>query len=91
MKLLSGARGAYRATSALVGATLALWLALCGAVFAAEPALELHTGSVERAQVGRAAELLDAAVAYLKHNGPEQAFAAFDSQTPTFHYGAYYV
>ena len=50
-----------------------------------------HLGSIERAKAGQASELLDAAVAYLKRNGPEKAFEAFNVQQGTFVYGPYYV
>jgi cytochrome c len=46
---------------------------------------------VERSKAGRATELLDAAVAYLRHNGPEAAFQAFSDPKGSFVYGPYYV
>ena len=85
MKLIFGRSGG------LIALILALWLGMSGAVFAVDPPLERHPGSVERAKSGRAAELLDAAVAYLRHNGPKAAFAAFNDPNSTLHYGAYYV
>ncbi len=58
---------------------------------AAEVAVAAHPGSVERAKAGRATELLDAAVAYLKRNGTAQAFAAFNDPKGSFVYGPYFV
>ncbi len=83
-----------RARSALVsGLVLGFGLAAMVPVLAGEPApaTQRHLGSIEREKAGRATELLNAAVAYLKHNGAKQAFAAFDDPGSSFHYGAYYV
>jgi cytochrome c len=68
----------------------------CGLLFAtvghaADAPLPAKLGSVERAKAGRASELLDAAVAYLRHNGPEAAFQAFNDPKGSFVYGPYYV
>lgn len=66
----------------------------CGATLpslAADAPLGPKPGSVERSKVSRASELLDAAVAYLKRNGPEKAFASFNDPKGSFVYGPYYV
>jgi cytochrome c len=71
---------------------LGLGLALPGhAATAADATGPAHMGSIERAKAGRATELLDAAVAYLKRNGAKQAFEAFSNPKGTFVYGPYYV
>lgn len=73
---------------------VAMFAASVGATLpaqATEAPLPAHPGSVERAKSGRAAELLDAAVAFLKRNGAEQAFAAFNDPKGSFVYGPYYV
>jgi cytochrome c len=67
------------------GVTLPLQAAEAPMVALAKP------GSVERAKAGRAAELLTAAVAYLQHNGPKEAFAAFNDRSGSFVYGPYFV
>jgi cytochrome c len=59
--------------------------------YAVDAPLPPHPGSVERAKVGRAVELLDAATAYLKHNGASEAFTAFNDPKGSFVYGPYYV
>ena len=76
---------------AIAGAVLGYGLAFMPLANAADPAPTPHLGSIERSKAGRATELLDAAVAYLKHNGPQSAFDAFNDPKGTFHYGAYYV
>lgn len=76
---------------ALAGLIAAFGAAPLSGAFAAEPAPVPHLGSIERSKAGRATELLDAAVAYLKHNGAQAAFDAFNGPMGTFHYGAYYV
>lgn len=59
--------------------------------FALDAANPQHTGSIERARASRAVELLDAAVAFLKHNGPQKAFEAFSDAKGSFIYAPYYV
>jgi cytochrome c len=68
----------------------------CGAVLPAAAADAPVTalsrpGSVERAKNSRANELLTAAVAYLKRNGPKQAFEIFSDPKGSFVYGPYFV
>jgi len=58
---------------------------------AVDAPLPPRPGSIERAKAGRANELLQAAVAYLRHNGPAQAFALFNDPKGSFVYGPYYV
>ncbi|NVO05992.1 MAG: cache domain-containing protein [Rhodoferax sp.] len=60
-------------------------------VFALDATNPQHIGSIERARASRAVELRDAAVAYLKHNGPQKAFAAFNDPKGSFIYAPYYV
>ena len=48
-------------------------------------------GSIERAKAGRAVELLNAAVNFLKRNGPATAFEAFNDPKGSFVDGPYYV
>jgi cytochrome c len=74
------------------------FLGLCVAAgLVAQPALALdptnpqHIGSIERARTSRAVELRDAAVAFLKHNGSQKAFAAFNDPKGSFIYAPYYV
>jgi cytochrome c len=77
--------------SGLLGLAIAIG---CGAtlpVFAADAPLGPKPGSVERAKASRASELLNASVAYLKRNGAEKAFAAFNDPKGSFVYGPYYV
>jgi cytochrome c len=77
--------------STLFSLILATGFLLLPQVHALDAANPQHLGSIERAKAGRATELLDAAVAYLKRNGPEKAFEAFNVQQGTFVYGPYYV
>ncbi len=77
--------------SALFSLILAAGFAFLPQVHALDATNPQHLGSIERAKAGRATELLDAAVAYLKRNGPEKAFEAFNVQQGTFVYGPYYV
>jgi cytochrome c len=77
--------------SALSSLILAIGLGLAPQVHALDATNPQHLGSIERAKAGRATELLDAAVAFLKRNGPGQAFEAFNVQQGTFVYGPYYV
>ena len=77
--------------SGLFSLILAAGFVLLPQVHALDAANPQHLGSIERAKAGRATELLDAAVAYLKRNGPEKAFEAFNVQEGTFVYGPYYV
>ena len=77
--------------SGLLGLALAIG---CGAslpAFAVDAPLGPKPGSVERAKASRASELLTAAVAYLKRNGAEKAFAAFSDPKGSFVYGPYFV
>lgn len=76
---------------ALAGLMVGVGLACVPRAFAAEPAPVPHLGSIERSKAGRANELLNASVNYLKHNGPKAAFDAFNDPSGSFHYGAYYV
>ena len=48
-------------------------------------------GSIERAKAKRAVELLSGVVDYLKKNGPEKSFAAFNDAKGQFVNGPYYV
>lgn len=75
----------------LAGVMLAASLVWTSAASATQPDPAQQLGSIERSKASRAAELLDAAVHYLRHNGPRQAFDAFNDSSSTFHYGAYYV
>lgn len=50
-----------------------------------------RAGSVERTEAKAAAALLESAVGYLKKNGPERAFAAFNDRKGAFVKGPYYV
>lgn len=59
--------------------------------FAADAVTPPPLGSIERAKAGRAVELLDAAVAFLKRNGPAVAFEAFNDAKGSFVDGPYYV
>lgn len=77
--------------SGLLGLFFALGCVLQLPALAMDASNPQHLGSIERAKAGRATELLDAALAYLKHNGPEKAFAAFNQPQGTFVYGPYYV
>jgi cytochrome c len=78
-------------SSRLFGLILAMGFVLLPQAQALDATNPQHLGSVDRAKAGRASELLDAAVAYLKRNGPEKAFEAFNVQQGTFVYGPYYV
>jgi cytochrome c len=75
----------------LFGLLLAMGFVLLPQAQALDATNPQHLGSIERAKAGRATELLDAAVAYMKRNGPEKAFEAFNVQQGTFVYGPYYV
>ena len=78
----------------LAGLAIAMAAAGMGSALpalAVEAPLPAHPGSVERAKAGRAMELLDAAVAFLKHNGASEAFAAFNDPKGSFVNGPYYV
>ena len=77
--------------AALAFAFFAAGLGTALPAHAVDAPLPPHPGSVERAKVGRAVELLDAAVAYLKHNGASAAFAAFNDPKGSFVNGPYYV
>jgi cytochrome c len=79
--------------SGLLGLVIAMG---CGttlpAAAADAPAVAMtKPGSVERAKASRANELLTAAVAYLKHNGPKEAFEVFSDPKGSFVYGPYFV
>jgi cytochrome c len=75
----------------MLGLALAIGCGVTLPVTAADAPLGPKPGSVERAKLSRASELLDAATAYLKRNGPEKAFAAFNNPKGSFVYGPYYV
>jgi cytochrome c len=60
-------------------------------VWALDAANPQHVGSLERTQASRAVELRDAAVAFLRHNGPQKAFEAFNDPKGSFIYAPYYV
>jgi cytochrome c len=60
-------------------------------VFALDATNPQHVGSLERTKASRAVELRDAAVAFLKHNGPQKAFEAFNDPKGSFIYEPYYV
>ena len=77
--------------SGAAGLCLACGLLLAPGAYAVDAANPQHLGSVDRAKASRASELLDAAVAFLRHNGPQQAFAAFNDPKGSFVYGPYYV
>ena len=66
-------------------------MALPAAAATADSPAPAKLGSIERAKAGRAAELLTAAVAYLKHNGAKEAFEAFNDRSGSFVYGPYFV
>lgn len=74
-----------------------LGLALSSALFgapaacAADAVAPTPMGSIERAKAKRAVELLNGAVDYLKKNGPEKSFAAFNDVKGQFVNGPYYV
>ena len=72
---------------------LALSSALFGApaAYAADAVAPTPMGSIERAKAKRAVELLNGAVDYLKKNGPEKSFAAFNDGKGQFVNGPYYV
>lgn len=76
--------------TALMGLVLSLGLSALPPAQATD-ASNAQMGSIERAKAGRAAELRDAAVAFLKRNGPQQAFAAFNDPKGSFVNGPYYV
>jgi cytochrome c len=75
----------------LLGLAIAMGCSLALPATAADAPVAAKPGSVERAKVSRASELLNAAVAYLKHNGAPQAFEAFSNPKGSFVYGPYYV
>ncbi|WP_088280199.1 cache domain-containing protein [Ideonella sp. A 288] len=75
----------------LLTIALACALAATAPVTQAADAAPAPMGTVERGQARRAAELLTTAVDYLKANGPEKAFAAFNDTKGPFVNGAYYV
>ena len=77
--------------SGLMGLCVAAGLLTAEPVFALDPANPQHIGSIERAKAGRALELRDAALAFLKHNGAQKAFAAFNDPKGSFIYAPYYV
>ena len=77
--------------SGAAGLCLVCGLWLVPAAQAADAMATPLLGSADRAKISRAAELLDAAVAYLRRNGPQEAFAAFNDAKGSFVYGPYYV
>jgi cytochrome c len=79
--------------SGLLGLAIAMGCATVLPVLAAEAPMPALTkpGSIERAKLSRASELLNAAVAFLKHNGPKEAFEAFNDRSGSFVYGPYFV
>jgi cytochrome c len=74
-----------------MGLVTVLGMLVASPVFALDPANPLHIGSMERSRASRAVELRDAALAFLKHNGPQKAFAAFNDPKGSFIYAPYYV
>lgn len=74
---------------------LLLPLTFASAVYAAGNAppttSAVPMGAIERAEAKRATELLDHAVEYLKANGPDQSFAAFNDRKGAFVDKQYYV
>ncbi len=77
--------------SGAAGLCMACGLLFANAGHAADAPVPPQLGSVERAKAGRASELLDAAVAFLRRNGTEAAFQAFNDPQGSFVYGPYYV
>jgi len=77
--------------SKLLGLAIAIGCSAALPSYATDAPLGPKPGSIERAKMSRASELLDAATAYLKRNGPEKAFAAFNEPKGSFVYGPYYV
>lgn len=77
--------------SGLLGLSIAIGCGITLPVLAADAPVSAKPGSVERSKVSRASELLTAAVNYLKRNGPEKAFTAFNDPKGSFVYGPYYV
>ena len=75
----------------LCSVVLACSAAAMPTAFAADAAAPAPLGSIERAKAGRAVELLDAAVAFLKRNGSATAFEAFNDPKGSFVDGPYYV
>lgn len=73
------------------GVLLACSSVLAVPVWAADAPSAAPLGSIERAKAVRAVELLDAAVAFLKRNGPATAFEAFNDAKGSFVDGPYYV
>lgn len=73
--------------------TLAVALAAISlpTTYAAELAVNASLGAIERSQAKRATELLDRAVNYMKKNGAEKSFAAFNDPKGSYVDGAYYV
>ena len=77
--------------SGFISVCVAAGLLAASPVFALDPSNPQHLGSVDRAMASRALELRDAAVAFLKHNGPQKAFEAFNNPKGSFIYTPYYV
>lgn len=77
--------------SGLAGLVVAVCAICTAPAYGADPANPQHLGSVDRSKASRASELLEAAVAFLRHNGPEAAFSAFNDPKGSFIYGPYYV
>ena len=77
--------------SGIASLILAAGLVAAPQVFALDATNPQHVGSIERAKASRAVELRDAAVAFLKHNGAQKAFTAFNDPKGSFIYPPYYV
>jgi len=77
--------------SCLSGLILAAGMVAAPQSFALDATNPQHLGSTDRARASRAVELRDAAVAFLKHNGPQKAFEAFNDPKGSFIYAPYYV
>lgn len=75
----------------LCSVVLACSAALSPVVHAEDAVTVAPLGSIERAKAGRAVELLNAAVAFLKRNGPATAFESFNNPKGSFVDGPYYV
>jgi hypothetical protein len=75
----------------LLGLALTSALICAPAAYAANAVAPTPLGSIERAKAKRAVELLNGAVDYLKNNGPEKYFAAFNDAKGQFVNGPYYV
>jgi cytochrome c len=78
-------------STGLVGLMVALGTLVAPPAFALDATNPQHVGSIERTKASRAVELRDAAVAFLKHNGPQKAFEAFNDPKGSFIYEPYYV